>query len=132
MLATTVSDGLASQGHPRLHPSRWLAMPFVATGHATAARLARWTNVTRQSANSLLRELREQGYVEERPEPGNRRSMPIVLTAKGQATMSDADQIAANVLRSWAHSHACGEADLAFETLHQLVVMERMDAKTRW
>jgi hypothetical protein len=46
--------------------------------------------------------------------------------------MSDADDIAARVLRSWARSHVCGEVDMAFEILSQLVVMQRMDAQARW
>ena len=56
----------------------------------TIADLARAVSSTRQTANELLRGLTDQGLVDRRQHPGDRRSQLVSITAAGRARLEDA------------------------------------------
>ena len=59
-------------------------------GEATSADLARMMQTTPQALTTLLRPLRDGGYIERRTDDEHARRMPLKLTAKGQAILEQA------------------------------------------
>ena len=61
-----------------------MMLKHCALGKATPASLAEKTGVTRATISGLLDGLEKQGLVERCPDPENRRSIQVKLTARGQ------------------------------------------------
>jgi DNA-binding MarR family transcriptional regulator len=61
-----------------------MMLKHCAVGKATPADLAEKTGVTRATITGLLDGLEKEGLVERRPDPENRRSIQVKLTAAGQ------------------------------------------------
>lgn len=131
-LAEEVSAGLASLGHPGLRPARWFALATIADMLPCTAVLARWLRITRQSASELVHFAVQEGYVNRMPAHGSRRSVPLRLTAKGEATIEAAEQIAAEAIFRWSGAGSAEPPDRAFEVVSRMVGFDRWRRQSAW
>jgi DNA-binding MarR family transcriptional regulator len=80
--------------------------------------LAARMRVSKQALNYLLGDLEQRGYLERRPDPGDRRSRRIALTDRGRALIPVIRAAVADTEREWAD--ALGED--RFAQLRQLLL----------
>ncbi len=80
--------------------------------------LAARMRISKQALNYLLGDLERRGYLERRPDPADRRSRRIGLTARGRALIPVIRGAVAQTEREWAA--ALGEA--RFAQLRELLV----------
>jgi DNA-binding MarR family transcriptional regulator len=80
--------------------------------------LAARMRITKQALNYLLGDLEQRGYIERRPDPDDRRSRRIALTARGRSLIPVIRSAVADTEREWAA--ALGEE--RFAQLHELLV----------
>jgi DNA-binding MarR family transcriptional regulator len=97
LLATgyrTLTERLAAamddRGIDGMRPSFGFVIRAVASEQPTITRLAELLDVTKQSASALADEAQRAGFIERAAVPGDRRSRPLKLTAKGETVRATA------------------------------------------
>jgi len=88
-------------------------------GEATSAELARMMQITPQALTSLLRPLRDQGYLTRRIDEEHARRLPLSLTEKGQRILEQARSL----------SPAIEDALLADFSADERVTLKRLLAR---
>jgi DNA-binding MarR family transcriptional regulator len=94
--------GLAERGHGELRPRHGAVIAYLDEGGIRASEVARLSGQHKQVVTRLVDELEELGYVQRRPDPGDRRAKLVVPTRRGREVMRQADQITAGM----EHRHA--------------------------
>jgi DNA-binding MarR family transcriptional regulator len=94
--------GLAERGHGQLRPRHGAVIAYLDEGGIRASEVARLSGQHKQVVTRLVDELEELGYVQRRPDPGDRRAKLVVPTKRGREVMRQADQITAGM----EHRHA--------------------------
>jgi DNA-binding MarR family transcriptional regulator len=97
---------LAAAGYDDLHPRHWAVLAYLDEDGVRASELARLTARHKQVVGRVVDELEDLGYVERRPDPGDRRAKLVVPTKKGLAQIRIADQAVAEIERR--HAEAVG------------------------
>lgn len=69
-----------------------------ASAPLTAARIGRSLGIARQLVQRAANSLMTQGLIEAAPNPDHKRAQLLVVTAKGQAVMADADKAGARIV----------------------------------
>lgn len=105
--------------------SQYRLLTYLAEGSAAAAALAERLIVSRPSVTTLVDGLVERGLVERRSDPGDRRRVDHVLTAKGRRTLGRADAAVAAMLESLTARLAPADARRALAGL--ALIQEALD-----
>lgn len=78
------------QGFDDLGRSDGYVFRQLAEGPSTVSALAARLGITKQGAGQIVDDMRRRGYVEQSPDPTDRRARQLTLTAKGQAALKAA------------------------------------------
>ncbi|KAB2352320.1 MarR family winged helix-turn-helix transcriptional regulator [Actinomadura rudentiformis] len=114
-------DTLARQGHTNLRPQHGAVMAYLDAEGSRATDLARRSGQHKQVVGKLIDELEALGYVERRPDPGDRRAKLIVPTVRGLDQMTRSDAILAEIEQR--HARAVGpDAYTEFKRLFRQIV----------
>ncbi len=108
-----VQGALRSAGFDDINPAAANVFTFVTSEGATVSELASLSHVRKQTMAQTVEQLENSGYVERRPNPTDRRSQLVFLTAQGRRIPPVTHKAAAAVEKRWAR--LCGEGEL--ETL---------------
>lgn len=92
----------AEQGHPKVRPRHGAVLAYLDEEGSRATDLAAQSGQHKQVIGTLVDELVELGYVERRPDPGDRRAKLVVPTPLGLDAMSRSDAIVAAIERRLA------------------------------
>jgi DNA-binding MarR family transcriptional regulator len=93
-LSSEVSEGLAATGSASMTRARLFALADLPGGQATAARLARWQRMSRQSATAVIDDLVARGYAERHLDLDNHRQLTLQLTCTGSEILATAENLA--------------------------------------
>jgi len=93
---------LRERGHEGLHPRHGAVLAYLDEDGVRATDLARLSGRHKQVVGRLVDELETLGYVERRPDPGDRRAKLIVPTKPGLEVLREADEIVAEIERRHA------------------------------
>jgi len=88
---------LGKCGHEQLRPCHGVILAHLDDAGARLTELARLSGQHKQYVGRLVDELEALGYVRRRPDPGDRRSKLIFLTARGRDEQEQADRILAGI-----------------------------------
>jgi DNA-binding MarR family transcriptional regulator len=99
-------ERLGGEGNARLHPRHSAVLAYLDEDGVRASELARLSGRDKQVVGRLIDELEEAGYVERRPDPGDRRAKLIVPTERGLEQLQLRDEIVAEIERR--HAEAAG------------------------
>ena len=77
-------EGLRAAGYGDLRPAHYAVFRLLGPGGARVTELAEAGGMTKQSMGELVVYLEERGYVERRPDPGDRRAKIVVPTERGR------------------------------------------------
>jgi DNA-binding MarR family transcriptional regulator len=99
-------ERLSQQGYDGLHARHSAVLAYLDEDGVRASELARLSGRDKQVVGRLIDELEEHGYVERRPDPGDRRAKLIVPTKRGLEQLQLRDEIVAEIERR--HAEAAG------------------------
>ncbi|HZA40175.1 MAG TPA: MarR family transcriptional regulator [Actinomycetota bacterium] len=103
-LSAEIFDRVRSAGAADIRPSHGNVMEQLTIEHPLRLTdIAQRSGITAQSAGALVDELEELGYVERRPDPGDRRAKLIHLTAKGRRNADLAFDIVKDIEEELEH-----------------------------
>jgi DNA-binding MarR family transcriptional regulator len=97
-----MEDALVAGGFEDIGPSAANVFPFVSPEGATISELAELAHVRKQTMAQAVEQLERTGYVERRPNPQDRRSQLIYLTALGRSVPEVTHAAAGRVEEHWA------------------------------
>jgi DNA-binding MarR family transcriptional regulator len=97
-----IEASLRDAGFGDLRPPHANVFPFVPADGITVSRLAELARVRKQSMAEAVDQLERMGYVERRPNPHDRRSRVVLLTARGESVKPITHATAARVEQRWA------------------------------
>lgn len=99
-----IFETLADQGHGRLRPKHGAVLAYLDVEGSRATDLAQRSGQHKQVIGTLVDELVDLGYVERRPDPGDRRAKLIVPTELGLDQMTRSDAVVALIEQRLAGS----------------------------
>jgi DNA-binding MarR family transcriptional regulator len=97
-----VSAGLAEAGFDDVRPAHTPVFQHIEAGGSRLTDLAESAQITKQSMGYLVDYLEERGYLERRPDPGDRRVALICLTERGWDEVRAALATIAKLEKDWA------------------------------
>jgi DNA-binding MarR family transcriptional regulator len=97
-----VSAGLAEAGFDDLRPAHTAVFQHIDADGSRLTDLAERAQITKQSMGYLVDYLEQHGYLERRPDPGDRRASLVCLTERGWAQVHAALTIIATLEKEWA------------------------------
>jgi DNA-binding MarR family transcriptional regulator len=100
--ATEIDAALAEAGFDGIRPAHASVFPFIDEEGTSVSELARRANVRKQTMREAVEELERLGYVERRPNPGDRRSRLVFLTARGEAVRPVTHSVGHTVEERWS------------------------------
>lgn len=83
--------------------------------------LAARAQLSLAATSELVNELQDLGYLERRPDPGDRRAKLIFPTGRGRQALHDAGGRVAEIERRWSDAVGPGDFTAACRTLQQLL-----------
>ena len=92
---------LAAEGFDDLRPAHSPVFQHLERGGTRIGVLAERAQMTNQSMGYLIDALESRGYVERRPDPGDRRAALVVITDRGRAQIAAARRQIADSEREW-------------------------------
>jgi DNA-binding MarR family transcriptional regulator len=100
--AQEIHAALRDAGFGDIGPAHANVFPFVPPEGITVSRLAELARVRKQTMAQAVEQLERMGYVERRPNPRDRRSRLVFLTARGASVRPVTHATAALVEERWA------------------------------
>jgi DNA-binding MarR family transcriptional regulator len=100
--AQDIEAALLEAGFDDIGPAAANVFPFVAPEGTTVSALSELARVRKQTMAQAVEQLERAGYVERRPNPRDRRSRLVFLTARGTAVPPITHAAAAAVEERWA------------------------------
>jgi DNA-binding MarR family transcriptional regulator len=101
--AHDIDAALREAGFDDIRPSAANVFPFVPAEGITVSELAELARVRKQTMAQAVDQLERTGYVERRPNPRDRRSRLVCLTARGRSVPPVTHAAAERVELRWAH-----------------------------
>ena len=92
---------LAAEGFDDLRPAYSPVFQHLERGGTRIGVLAERAQMTNQSMGYLVDALERRGYVERRPDPGDRRAALVVITDRGREEIAAARRLIAEIEREW-------------------------------
>jgi len=109
-MTVRLRDELAGAGLGEMRSSYGFVIRAVDAEEPTVQRLAELLDVTKQSASKLADDMERAGYLERRPDPGDRRRVRLVLTERGRAVRKRALQTSRALERELTRTLGAGGA----------------------
>ena len=100
--AQDIDAALRDAGFDDIRPAAANVFPFVPPDGITVSELAELAHVRKQTMAQAVDQLERGGYVERRPNPGDRRSRLVFLTPRGASVPPVTHAAAARVEERWA------------------------------
>jgi len=100
--AQDIDAALRAAGFDDIRPSAANVFPFVPPEGITVSELAELAQVRKQTMAQAVDQLERTGYVERRPNPRDRRSRLVFLTARGASVPPVTHAAAARVEERWS------------------------------
>jgi DNA-binding MarR family transcriptional regulator len=116
-----MEDALVAGGFEDIGPSAANVFPFVSPEGATISELADLAHVRKQTMAQAVEQLERTGYVERRPNPQDKRSQLIFLTARGRSVPTVTHAAARRVEDHWAELTGRDELEALKAQLVQLL-----------
>jgi DNA-binding MarR family transcriptional regulator len=110
-----------------ISPAHSNVFVFVPPGGISVSDLARLMQLRKQSMAEAVEHLERAGYVERRPNPADRRSQLVFLTARGQRIGPTAVRAGRAVERAWAERTSDAEIEALRKALTRLLTALRDD-----
>lgn len=83
-LNNRMTERLAERGHAAIRPAHGAVFQYLDDAGTPVARLAERAQMTKQAMAELVAHLERHGYVERRPDPGDRRAKLVTATDRGR------------------------------------------------
>jgi DNA-binding MarR family transcriptional regulator len=100
--AQNIEAALHEAGFGDIRPAHANVFPFVPPEGITVSGLAELASVRKQTMAEAVEQLEGMGYVERRPNPHDRRSRLVFLTARGASVKPVTHATAARVEERWS------------------------------
>ncbi|PZS29537.1 MAG: MarR family transcriptional regulator [Pseudonocardiales bacterium] len=100
-LVDGIQEGLARRGFDDVRPVHGFAFARISGTQATTADLAAHLGITKQAAAQLVDHLLQRGYLTREADPRDGRAKLLVLTERGRACTTAAEQAANDVVQRW-------------------------------
>jgi DNA-binding MarR family transcriptional regulator len=97
-----IQGALRDAGFDDISPAAANVFTFLTSEGATVSELAKLSHVRKQTMAQTVEALERSGYVERRPNPSDRRSQLVLLTAEGQRIPRITHKAATAVETRWA------------------------------
>jgi DNA-binding MarR family transcriptional regulator len=123
-----VDAALRDAGFGDIRPAHANVFPFVPLEGITVSALADLARMRKQSMAEAVEQLERMGYVERRPNPQDRRSRLVLLTARGEAVRPVTHTTAARVEKRWAELTSPAELEELRAMLLRLLTELRADS----
>lgn len=101
-LVERLIEGLAEAGFDDIRPAHTAVFQHIEAGGSRLSELAERAQLTKQSMGYLVDYLERRGYLERRPDPGDRRAVLVCLTERGWEEVREALRIIASIEAEWA------------------------------
>ncbi len=125
-LVDGVQEGLALRGFDDVRPAHGFAFARISGTRATTADLAVHLGVTKQAAAQLVEHLVGHGYLMREADPRDGRAKLLVLTERGRACTTAAEQAATDVVQRWKAQLSPQQYTEMRDALHQIAVPGRL------
>ncbi len=106
-----IQGALRRAGFDDINPAAANVFTFLTPEGATVSELANLSHVRKQTMAQTVEQLERSGYVERRPNPSDRRSQLIFLTARGKRVPVVTHKAAAAVERRWSRVSGAHELE---------------------
>ncbi len=123
-----MEGALEAGGFDDIGPSAANVFPFVSPEGASISELAQLAHVRKQTMAQAVEQLERTGYVERRPNPQDRRSQLVFLTARGQGVPAVTHAAAQRIEDHWAELTSTEELDALKALLLRLVESVRNES----
>jgi DNA-binding MarR family transcriptional regulator len=97
-----IQAALQQAGFDDINPAAANVFTFLTSEGATVSELANLSHVRKQTMAQTVEQLEASGYVVRRPNPNDRRSQLVYLTARGKRIPAVTHKAAAVVEKRWA------------------------------
>jgi DNA-binding MarR family transcriptional regulator len=119
--AQNIEAALREAGFGDLRPAHANVFPFVPPEGITVSELADLARVRKQTMAQAVDQLERIGYVERRPNPGDRRSRLVFLTERGASVKPVTHGTAARVEERWTELTSAKELEALRAALMHLL-----------
>jgi DNA-binding MarR family transcriptional regulator len=116
-----IQGALREAGFDDVNPAAANVFTFLTSDGATVSELASLSHVRKQTMAQTVEQLERSGYVERRPNPSDRRSQLVFLTARGKRIPLVTHKAAAAVEKRWARLTGAHELETIRESLLDLL-----------
>src|SRR5580700_3599119 len=106
-----IQSALREAGFDDINPAAANVFTFLTSEGATVSELANASHVRKQTMAQTVEQLEQSGYVERRPNPSDRRSQLVFLTARGKRIPRVTHKAAAAVEKRWARLSGTDELE---------------------
>lgn len=106
-----IQGALLEAGFDDINPAAANVFTFLTPEGATVSELAQLSHVRKQTMTQTVEQLERSGYVARRPNPTDRRSQLVFLTAKGRRVPVVTHKAAAEVENRWARLKGADQLD---------------------
>jgi DNA-binding MarR family transcriptional regulator len=113
---------LRNAGFGDIRPAHANIFPFIPPEGIQVSELARLARMRKQSAAEAVAQLERAGYVERRPDPGDRRARLVFLTPRGQAVGPISVAAGRRVEERWAQLTSPAEIESLRTSLRNLLI----------
>lgn len=100
-LVNGIQEGLARRGFDDVRPAHGFAFARISGTQATTADVAAHLGITKQAAAQLVDHLVGHGYLTREADPHDGRAKLLVLTERGRACTTAAEQAANDEVQRW-------------------------------
>ncbi|WP_020658563.1 MarR family winged helix-turn-helix transcriptional regulator [Amycolatopsis benzoatilytica] len=119
---------LSAEGFSDLSPRHGAVLAYLEPDGSRATELARRSGRRKQVIGAMVDELETLGYVERRPDPGDRRAKLVCPTARGNAMISASTRILAELEDRHAGRLGRAEYERFKRTLAEVTEQQRVYA----
>jgi DNA-binding MarR family transcriptional regulator len=116
-----IQGALRAAGFDDINPAAANVFTFLSPEGATVSELADLSHVRKQTMAQTVEQLERSGYVERRPNPSDRRSQLVFLTARGRRVPRVTHKAAAAVEKRWARLNGADELETLRTSLVELL-----------
>jgi DNA-binding MarR family transcriptional regulator len=106
-----IQSALRDAGFDDINPAAANVFTFLTSEGATVSELANLAHVRKQTMAQTVEQLERSGYVERRPNPSDRRSQLVFLTARGKRIPPVTHRAAAAAEKRWARQYGRDELE---------------------
>jgi len=100
-LVEGIQEGLVRRGFDDVRPAHGFAFARISEGDATTGDVAEHLGITKQASGQLVDYLVDHGYVMRRPDERDARARLLLLTERGRACTTAAEDSAAETVEGW-------------------------------